>query len=117
MKYVTKQFEARSWQAFIGYAFTHCPDVLQVLRDRKGRQLYTELAKARLVPAREALSISIREIPWPVRVENGLYSLGVQTLGDLATKSKADLLKLKNFGQTSLQAVIDVLHRYSLSLR
>ena len=66
MKYVTKQFEARSWQAFIDYAFTHCPDVLLVLRDRKGRQLYTELAKTRLLPAREALTISVWQIPWPV---------------------------------------------------
>ena len=117
MKYVTKQFEARSWQAFVDYAFTHCHDVLLVLRDRQGRQLYTELAKGRLLPAKEALSISIWEIPWPVRVEVDLRCLGVQTLGDLVTKSKTDLLRCRNFGHKSLQAVIDVLDRYGLSLR
>ena len=117
MKYVTKQFEARSWQAFIGYAFTHCPDVLLVLRDRKGRQLYTELAKTRLLPTREVLTISVWQIPWPVRVEQALRRLGVQTLGDLVTKSKSDLLGGRNFGQDSLQAVIDVLDRYGLSLK
>ena len=117
MKYVTKQFEARSWQAFVDYAFTHCPDVLLVLRDRKGRQLYTELAKGRLLPAKEALSISVWEVPWPTRVDVGLRCLGIQTLGDLVTKSKADLLRCSNFGYKSLQAVIDVLGRYGLSLR
>ena len=117
MKYVTKQFEAKSWQTFVDYAFTHCPDVLLVLRDRKGRQLYTELAKARLLPAKESLSISICEVPWPTRVEIGLRCLGIQTLGDLVSKSKADLLRCRNFGHKSLQAVTDVLDRYGLSLR
>ena len=116
MKYVTKQFEAKSWQAFVNYALTHCPDVLKVLRDRRGRPVYSELTKTHFIPASEALRISVWEISWPTRVKTVFLRLGIQTLGDLVTKSKKDL-RVQNFGQKSMQAVMDVLDRYGLTLR
>ena len=116
MKYVTKQFEAESWQRFVTRVLRHCPKALLILRDRKGRQPYADMIRP-FLPAKEPMTISVHDISWPTRVENGLDRLGIQILGDLVTKSRDDLLGLGNFGERSVQAVIDELHRHGLSLR
>ncbi len=116
MKYVTKQFEAKSWQTFVTRVLRDCPKALLILRDRKGRQPYTYLVRP-FLPAKEPMTISVHDISWPTRVRNGLERLDIQTLGDLVAKSGNDLLRLGNFGERSLQAVIDVLHQHGLSIR
>ena len=116
MKYVTKQFEARSWQRFINYVLRRSSDALLILRDRKGEQPYTDLVRE-FLPAKAPMTTLVREISWPTRVEHGLERFGIQTLGDLVAKSKNDLLELGNFGERSLQVVTEVLRDYGLSLR
>jgi DNA-directed RNA polymerase subunit alpha len=43
--------------------------------------------------------------------------LSIQTLGDLASHTEAELMGIKNFGATSLKEVRDKLVEYGLGLR
>jgi DNA-directed RNA polymerase subunit alpha len=52
-----------------------------------------------------------------VRARKALQILNIQTLGDLATRTEAELLGVKNFGTTSLTEIKGKLHEYGLTLR
>lgn len=52
-----------------------------------------------------------------VRARKALQMLNIQTLGDLATRTEAELLGVKNFGTTSLTEIKEKLTEYGLSLR
>ena len=52
-----------------------------------------------------------------VRARKALQFLGIQTLGDLATRTEAELMGVKNFGATSLQEIQSKLSDFGLSLR
>ena len=41
----------------------------------------------------------------------------IQSLGDLATRTEAELMGVKNFGATSLSEIREKLTEYSLNLR
>jgi DNA-directed RNA polymerase subunit alpha len=43
--------------------------------------------------------------------------LGVQSIGELAARTEAELLGVKNFGQTSLDEIGEKLVEHGLSLR
>ena len=82
-----------------------------------------ELHPARLdAPAAKAasegvLATPVEQIEFSVRARKALESLRVTTLGQLVTKTEADLLACKNFGQTSLNEVRQRLSEYGLRLR
>jgi DNA-directed RNA polymerase subunit alpha len=63
------------------------------------------------------LATRIEQIEFSVRVRRALDSLKVTTLGQLITKTEAELLACKNFGQTSLNEVRQRLAEYGLQLR
>ena len=63
------------------------------------------------------LATPVGEIEFSVRSKKCLQRLGVQTLADLVTRTEAELLAVKNFGQTSLQEIKNKLTEYNLSLR
>ncbi|HWL95161.1 MAG TPA: DNA-directed RNA polymerase subunit alpha C-terminal domain-containing protein [Phycisphaerae bacterium] len=52
-----------------------------------------------------------------VRSRKCLQSLGINTLGDLTSRSEAELMSARNFGQTSLEEIKKCLIEYGLSLR
>ncbi len=52
-----------------------------------------------------------------VRARKALQLLNIQTIGDLATRTEAELMGVKNFGQTSLDEIKEKLGNYGLSLR
>jgi DNA-directed RNA polymerase subunit alpha len=52
-----------------------------------------------------------------VRARKALQLLGVQTLGEIAARTEAELLGVKNFGQTSLDEIDLKLGEHGLSLR
>ena len=52
-----------------------------------------------------------------VRARKAVDGMGVDTLGQLADKSEPELLACKNFGQSSLNEVIERLGEYGLKLR
>ena len=63
------------------------------------------------------LATPVAEIEFSVRSKKCLQRLGVQSLGDLITRTEAELLAVKNFGQTSLQEIKNKLAEYNLGLR
>ncbi len=62
------------------------------------------------------LRTPISEFELSVRSRNCLSKMNIQTLGDLVRKSEAELLAYKNFGETSLQEIKDILAQKSLRL-
>jgi len=63
------------------------------------------------------LATPIDHIEFSIRARRALDTLKLQTLGELVTKTDADLLACKNFGQTSLNEVRQRLAEYGLRLR
>ena len=73
-------------------------------------------------PPREAASngldeILIEELELGVRSYNCLKRAGVQTVGDLVRKSRAELNAIPNFGSKSIEEVIETLHSRGLDLQ
>lgn len=64
-----------------------------------------------------ALARSVAEIDFSVRVRKALQLLGVHTLGDLAARTEAELMGIKNFGATSLTEVRERLAEHGLAMR
>ena len=62
------------------------------------------------------LSKSIADFELTVRSRNCLQGMGINTLGDLTRISEAELLAGKNFGETSLQEVNDLLAQHNLRI-
>lgn len=65
---------------------------------------------------REKLSMSIDDLDLSVRSRNCLEAVKLQNVGDLVIKSGAELLKLRNFGKTSLAEIEIKLAAVALSL-
>lgn len=65
---------------------------------------------------RKKLDMSVNEIELSVRAANCLNNANILTVGELAQKSEADMLKHRNFGKKSLQEIIDKLRELGLSL-
>jgi DNA-directed RNA polymerase subunit alpha len=61
--------------------------------------------------------ILIEELELGVRSYNCLKRAGVQTVGDLVRKSESELNAIPNFGQKSIEEVIETLESRGLSLR
>ena len=63
------------------------------------------------------LGTPLEQVELSVRSRKAIESLGVKTLGDLASKTEAELLACRNFGQTSLNEIRQRLTDYGLRLR
>jgi DNA-directed RNA polymerase subunit alpha len=59
----------------------------------------------------------IEELDIGVRAYNCLKRAGIQTIGDLVTRSRSELNAIPNFGQRSTEEVVDALSQLGLSLR
>jgi len=64
-----------------------------------------------------ALSRPVADLGLSVRARKALQLLGIHTLGDLAARTEAELMGVKNFGATSLDEVKEKLVEHGLSLR
>jgi len=73
-------------------------------------------ASASTTLAEEELAKSVRELDLSVRASNALEGNGIDTLGDLIARTEADLLKLRNFGATTLKEVTTRLEALGLKL-
>jgi DNA-directed RNA polymerase subunit alpha len=65
---------------------------------------------------RQKLSMSISELDLSVRSANCLASEKIETIGELVARSEAELLKVRNFGKTSLREVKKKLADMNLGL-
>ena len=61
--------------------------------------------------------ILIEELELGVRSYNCLKRAGIQTVGDLLSKSEGELNAIPNFGKKSIDEVIETLHNRGLNLR
>ena len=77
---------------------------------------YDEEARKRNDRLTQLLNIPVTDFELSVRSRNCLQKMGVRTLGDLTRTSEADLLASKNFGETSLVEIRDMLSSKGLEL-
>ncbi|MHC4862134.1 MAG: DNA-directed RNA polymerase subunit alpha C-terminal domain-containing protein, partial [Planctomycetota bacterium] len=64
----------------------------------------------------QILRIPISDFELSVRSRNCLAKMQIETLGDLIKKTEQELLSYKNFGETSLQEIKDILAQKGLRL-
>ncbi len=84
----------------------------------EGDSLFTRVEARVAMAEDEGLrDTPIDRIELSVRARKAVDAMGVDTLGQLADKSEPELLACKNFGQSSLNEVIERLGEYGLKLR
>ena len=77
---------------------------------------YDEEAQKRNDRLNQVLSIPVTDFELSVRSRNCLQKMGIKTLGDLTRTTELELLASKNFGETSLVEIRDMLHSKGLDL-
>jgi len=65
---------------------------------------------------KKLLNMSVNEIELSVRAANCLNNANITTVGQLAMKTEAEMLKYRNFGKKSLNEIKDKLSQLGLSL-
>jgi DNA-directed RNA polymerase subunit alpha len=63
------------------------------------------------------MSKSVADLELSVRSRKALQRLNIATVGELASRTEAELLGCKNFGQTSLNEIKQQLGSFGLGLR
>lgn len=64
----------------------------------------------------QILNMSVKEIELSVRAANCLDNAEIITIGDLVSKTDAEMLKFRNFGKKSLEEIQTKLKKYDLEL-
>ena len=65
---------------------------------------------------KKLLNMSVNEIELSVRAANCLNNANITSVGQLALKTEAEMLKYRNFGKKSLNEIKDKLHELGLGL-
>ncbi|MEO8164771.1 MAG: DNA-directed RNA polymerase subunit alpha C-terminal domain-containing protein [Betaproteobacteria bacterium] len=78
--------------------------------------LFDEDAQRRKDRMSQVLSIPVTDFELSVRSRNCLQKMGINTLGDLARATEAELLASKNFGETSLVEIREMMTSRGLAL-
>ncbi|GAN33693.1 MAG: DNA-directed RNA polymerase subunit alpha [Candidatus Brocadia sp. AMX2] len=86
---------------------------LQQVEKRMGIESVSEISEEEL---NKKLGIPITELDLSVRASNCLETSGIATVGDLVAKTEEQLLKIKNFGKTTLKEVKAKLSQLNLSI-
>jgi len=79
-------------------------------------QYYDESRERSADKQNAVLRIPVTDFELSVRARNCLQRMNIHTLGDLVARSESELLSFKNFGETSLQEVKDILLMKGLRL-
>jgi DNA-directed RNA polymerase alpha subunit len=61
-----------------------------------------------MIPRFNALRVKIKDLDLPIRAHATLHTAGIDTLADLVSYDKRDLLKFRNFGIKSFNTLQDV---------
>jgi DNA-directed RNA polymerase subunit alpha len=117
--------ELMSYKNFGETSLTEIKQMLQAKGLRMGQGLEDSHRAARRQIAdslkgsgkEAALAKSVSDLQLSVRARKALHLLDIQTLGDLASHTEAELMGVKNFGATSLSEVRERLAEHGLSLR
>jgi len=96
---------------------TH-PRARLFLRDAQAsKTMYYDEDQARRLARRNAvLDIPVTDFELSVRARNCLKKMNIRTLGDLVRTTESELLAYKNFGETSLKEIKDMLTAKGLRL-
>jgi DNA-directed RNA polymerase subunit alpha len=88
------------------------------LRDAESSKTmyYDEESERRRDKRNQVLEIPVTDFELSVRSRNCLKKMNIRTLGDLIRHSEVELLSYKNFGETSLQEIKDMLVSKGLHL-
>ena len=88
------------------------------LRDAKASTVmyYDEESERRRDKRNQVLEIPVTDFELSVRSRNCLRKMNIRTLGDLIRHTEQELLSYKNFGETSLQEIKDMLTSKGLHL-
>jgi DNA-directed RNA polymerase subunit alpha len=81
-----------------------------------GSTYYDEDAQRRSERLAHVLNIPVTDFELSVRARNCLQKMGLRTLGDLARTTEQQLLSSKNFGETSLVEITEILASRGLRL-
>lgn len=81
-----------------------------------GNILYDEEAQRRQERLAAVLNIPVTDFELSVRSRNCLQKMGIRTLGDLTRTTEQELLASKNFGETSLIEIREMLRSKGLEL-
>ncbi len=79
-------------------------------------QYYDESRERKVDKQNAVLRIPVTDFELSVRARNCLQRMNIHTLGDLVCRTESELLSFKNFGETSLQEVKDILGMKGLRL-
>jgi DNA-directed RNA polymerase subunit alpha len=77
---------------------------------------YDEDEKRRRDRLSQVMSVPVTDFELSVRSRNCLQKMGIMTLGDLAKTTEGDLLASKNFGETSLVEIREMMDAKGLAL-
>jgi len=77
---------------------------------------YDEESERRRDKRNQVLEIPVTDFELSVRSRNCLKKMNIRALGDLIRHTEQELLSYKNFGETSLQEIKDMLASKNLSL-
>ncbi len=102
---IKKMLEARGLRLGQGLEDAHRAARRQIMEQLKGSGKESVLNKP------------VSDLQLSVRARKALQLLNIQTLGDLASHTEAELMGVKNFGTTSLIEVRERLAEHGLSLR
>jgi DNA-directed RNA polymerase subunit alpha len=81
-----------------------------------GNVLYDEDSQKKNERLSQLLGVPVTDFELSVRSRNCLQKMGLRTLGDLTRVSEQALLSSKNFGETSLQEIKEMMEARGLSL-
>jgi DNA-directed RNA polymerase subunit alpha len=118
--------ELLSYKNFGETSLVEIKNMLQAKGLRLGQQLdrghydkiRTEmLEKLKDSVGEEILNKSLAQFELSVRARKAIQLLGIHTIGDLAARTEAELMGVKNFGQTSLDELRQILAANGLTLR
>jgi DNA-directed RNA polymerase subunit alpha len=84
--------------------------------DASRNMFYDEAAQRQRDRLAQILSIPVSDFELSVRSRNCLQKMGIQDLGDLTRTTEQELLASKNFGETSLSEIRDMLLSKGLQL-
>jgi len=98
--------------------FPNHPRARLYLKDAQASlsMFYDEEAARREARMSQVLNQALADVTFSQRVRNALQKLGLNTLGDLVTRTEEELLEIPNFGKTSLREVKEFLTSKGLNL-
>ncbi|MBA4020462.1 MAG: RNA polymerase subunit alpha domain protein [Pirellula sp.] len=114
-----QQFErARQCYQRILDAYPNDPRARLFLKDAQAStdMVYDENEKIKAARLNQVLSVPVTDFELSVRSRNCLQKMGIMTLGDLTRCTEQELLSSKNFGETSLNEIKEMMASKGLEL-